>query len=252
MAAKNDTPSEGNIVGHMSPATVPGVEGEDVADPSTDSREAGDSPERKISKQSSPVVAPAIKSKWYMVAKVSTPTLRPLHDHVHKRVILDAVLELNRDDPITSFTNGLSVLINNTKMVNKYFTIYLVKEGGSKMWCSARDIPNNMTAVCLHINFSSNNVRMFEKQRNGDGQKKKRTNTSNVVYFSFVIACNVEPVTLIGCVGIEWTRTGGSRLMLKALLGGPVLKSEKKILQMPFLELYQVYIYYMTSHVQFS
>ncbi len=32
-------------------------------------------------------------------------------------------------------------------------------------------------------------------------------------------------------------------------VGGPVLKSVKKLLQTPFLELYHVYIYYMTSHV---
>ncbi len=77
--------------------------------------------------------------------------------------------------------------------------------------------PQNMTAVCLHINNFGNNVRMFEKQRNGDGKKNKGANTSNVGYFSFAIACNIEPAMLIGCDGIEWTRTGGSRLILKAL-----------------------------------
>ncbi len=71
--------------------------------------------------------------------------------------------------------------------------------------------------ISLYINILSNNVRMFKKQRNGDGQKKKGTNTPNVVYFSFAITCDIKPTTLIGRVGIEWTRMRGSRLMLKAL-----------------------------------
>jgi hypothetical protein len=41
--------------------------------------------------------------------------------------------------------------------------------------------------------------------------------SSNVVYFSFVIACNIEPAMLIGRVGIKWTMTSSSRLILKAL-----------------------------------
>jgi hypothetical protein len=85
-------------------------------------------------KQSSPVVTPVIKSGHYTVAKGSTTTLHPLHNHVHKRVILDAALDLNRDNPITSFTNGLCVLINNTKLVNEHFVVCSFKGGGSKMW----------------------------------------------------------------------------------------------------------------------
>jgi hypothetical protein len=53
---------------------------------------------------------------------------------------------------------------------------------------------------------------MFKKQLNGDGQKKKGTNTSNIIYFSFAIACDNELASLIGNVGIKWTRAGGSRL----------------------------------------
>jgi hypothetical protein len=169
---RNDTPSKGNIAKNMAPAMNLGAKGEDVAGQSTDSREAGDSPERKNSKQSSPAVTPVIKSGWYMVAKGSTPTSLPLHNHVHKRVILDAALDLNKDDPITSFTNGLCVLINNAKLVNDHFAICSVKEGGSEMWWLAGDIPNNMTSVS-HINILGNNVRMFERQCNGDGQKRK-------------------------------------------------------------------------------
>jgi hypothetical protein len=48
-----------------------------------------------------------------------------------------------------------------------------VKEGGSEMWRLAGDIPNNMTAVFSHINISGNNVRMFERQRNGNRQKRR-------------------------------------------------------------------------------
>ncbi len=56
---------------------------------------------------------------------------------------------------------------------------------------------------------------MFGRQHNGDEQKKKGTSSSNVTYFSFAIACNIKPATLIGHAVIKWTRAGGSRLMLK-------------------------------------
>jgi hypothetical protein len=92
---------------------------------------------------------------------------------VHKRVILDAALDLNKDNPITSFTNGLCVLINNAKMVDLHFAICSVKEGGSEMRRLEGDIPNNMTLVFSHINILGNNIRMFERQRNGDGQKRR-------------------------------------------------------------------------------
>jgi hypothetical protein len=52
---------------------------------------------------------------------------------------------------------------------------------------------------------------------NGDGQKKKGMSSPNIVYINFAIACGIEPATLIGHVGIEWTRVGGSILKLKAL-----------------------------------
>ncbi len=217
LAIRNDTPSKGNIAGNMSPATNLGAEGEDTAGQLTDPREAGVSPERKKSKQSTPAVTLVIKSGWYVVAKGSTPTSHPLHDHVHKRVILDAALDLNKDNLSTSFTNGLCVLMTNAKMVDEHFVLYSVNEGGSKMWGSAGDIPNNMTSVCSHINISGINIRIFERQGNGDRQTKKGMSSFNVIYFSFAIAWNIELAMLISCIDIEWTRMGGSRLMLKAL-----------------------------------
>ncbi len=119
------------------------------------------------------MVTPVIKSGGYALPRISTPTSSPLHDHVHKRVILDDVLNLNKDDPITSFTNCLCVLINNAKMFDEHFAIYSVKEGSSVMWWLAGDIPNNMTSVCSHINILGNNIRMFERQHNGDGQTRR-------------------------------------------------------------------------------
>jgi hypothetical protein len=44
-----------------------------------------------------------------------------------------------------------------------------------------------------------------------------------------------------------------ARKIGELFVGGPVLKLAKKNMpQMPFLELYHVYIYYMTSHAQFG
>ncbi len=145
MPSKGNTaenkPSKGNTTEFTSPATNLGIEGEHAAEQLTDPWEAGVFPERKKSKQSTPAVTPVIKSGRYALARISTPTSSPLHNYVHKRVILDGVLDLNKDDPITSFTNCLCVLINNAKMVDEHFAICSVKEGGSVMWWLAGDIP---------------------------------------------------------------------------------------------------------------
>ena len=45
---------------------------------------------------------------------------------------------------------------------------------------------------------------------------------------------------------------GPSTFFHNIIRGSGIKISEKKLLQMPFLELYHVYIYYMTSHVQFG
>ena len=218
--SNKDAPNEGINALLTSLSTSPGGDGEEEEVHVVETRDEEDSGEKKKKKkkQTTPAVAPLLKSGRYSVAKVSPPTTRPPHAHVHTRIILDAAIELNKDDPIASFTNGLCTLFNNAKMVDEYFAICPVKEGGSStLWHSAGDIPNNMTAVSSHISISGNNVRIFEKQRKWEGARKKESNFSNTVYFSFAIACDIEPTTLIGRVGIEWTRAGGTRLMVKTL-----------------------------------
>jgi hypothetical protein len=43
-----------------------------------------------------------------------------------------------------------------------------------------------------------------------------------------------------------------AQVRLLTNMGFGIKIGKKKMLQMPFLELYHVYIYYMTSHVQFG
>lgn len=106
-------------------------------------------------------------------------------------------------------------------MVDEHFKICPLKTGDKTLpWYTAGDIPNNMTAVSTHINISANNIGMFKKRKEGGGfrKKNKEEKESSVVYFSFAILCEVEPMVLISRVGIEWMRAGGVRLMVKALL----------------------------------
>ena len=104
-------------------------------------------------------------------------------------------------------------------MVDEHFVIAPVKDSiDPKYWYSSSDIPLNMTAVSSHISISANNIRNFEKQRKWDGPgKKEKEEPSSTVYFAFAICCDVAPAMLLSRVGIEWTRAGGSRLMIKSL-----------------------------------
>jgi hypothetical protein len=68
---------------------------------------------------------------------------------------------------------------------------------------------------------------------------------------------SIKEASLLRKVGIGVVGLSGSGTLkcegAISPVGGPVLKSAKKnLLQIPFLELYHVYIYYMTSHVQFG
>ena len=213
-------PSEGINALLTELATGPGDGEVELQATAIDLRNAEDSPEKKKKKQTSTTVSSSLKTGRYSAPppKVSPPPRLP-HNHVHSRVIIDAAMDLDKADPINSFTNGLSTLINNAKMVDEHFVIAPVRNSDNpSFWHSAGDIPNNMTAVSSHINISANNIRNFEKQRNWDGPKKEKEAPQNsTVYFSFAISCDIEPTILLARVGIEWTRAGGSRLMVKAL-----------------------------------
>ena len=219
--ATTDAPSQGLNMILTELATAPGVKGGEEATEVTAIvlRDEEDSPEKKKKKQVTPATSGSLKVSRYTapVPRVVPPP--PSHNYVHPRTIVDAALTLNKDDPIDSFANGLCTLMYNAKMVDEHFAIAPVKVGPNpKLWQSSGDIPNNMTAVGSHISISANNIRNFKKQRKWDGpNKKEKEESSNTVYFAFAICCDVEPSALLARVGIEWTRAGGSRLMVKSL-----------------------------------
>ena len=221
-ANKQDAPLEGinSILTEL--ATDPGDEGEVTKVPAIDLREAEDSPEKKKKKkQATPATTSNLKVGRYSAppAKVSPPPSPP-HDYIHSRIIVDAAIALDKADPITSFADGLCTLMYNAKMVDEHFVIAPVKDTlNPTYWHSSSDIPTNMTAVSSHISISANNIRNFEKQRtwDGPGKKEKEDSNSSTVYFAFAICCDVAPALLLARVGIEWTRAGGSRLMVKSL-----------------------------------
>ena len=202
-------------------ATDPGVEEQGgMGATALALRDAEDSPEKKKKKNQAGSSTSSLKVSRYSapVPKVSPPP-RPPHNHVHSRIIVDAAIDLNKDDPINSFANGLATLFYNALMVDEHFVIAPVKDDiDPKYWYSSSDIPLNMTAVGSHISISANNIRNFEKQRKWDGPgKKEKEEPSSTVYFAFAICCDIAPAMLLARVGIEWTRAGGSRLMIKSL-----------------------------------
>ena len=219
-ATMNEAPGTGINAILTELSTAPGVEEGEVKEvPAIDLREAEDSPEKKKKKQATPATTSNLKAGRYSAQppKVSPPT-RPPHNYVHSRIIVDAAITLNKADPITSFADGLCTLFYNAKMVDEHFTIAPIKDSPNPtFWYSSSDIPTNMTAVSSHISISANNIRNFEK-RNWEGSgKKEKDEPSSTVYFAFAICCDVAPAMLLARVGIEWTRAGGTRLMIKSL-----------------------------------
>lgn len=81
--------------------------------------EEGDLPEKKkIKTPSTTNKTSTLKMGCYAKQTISAPDLpivRPAHNHLHMRVILDAAMELNKDDPIASFVNGMVRLMNIAK-----------------------------------------------------------------------------------------------------------------------------------------
>jgi hypothetical protein len=80
---------------------------------------------------------------------------------------------------------------------------------GKKDWKEVKDIPSNMTLLGGYIKISPKSLCTFErKPASGSNTKKSGGNTysSDTVYFTFAMLCDVEPSKLISWILAEWMR----------------------------------------------
>ena len=161
---------------------------------------------------------------------MATTALRPssfvLHTHRHTRVIIEASARLTKEDKAKEFVELVGTLITNARIVDNFFVIVPVIMGsGRKDLKDAKDVPTNMTTLGAYIKISEKSLRVFEKKnpfqvkvkgKKASGGGETMYN-NDMVYFTFAIACDVEPMDILPGISVEWMRAGGVGLYRKEI-----------------------------------
>ena len=155
----------------------------------------------------------ALKSGRY-ATRPATPAPERFHIHEHTRIIMEAGIAIDGEDRFNTFLTAISSLISNAQMVDEFFVINPVKEGGrEKDWSDPNKIPTSMTALGAHLKISSN-ARVFEKQKPKKGDKEAR---NSMIFFTFAISSDVPPEEIVERIAVDWNMNGGIRLAVKSL-----------------------------------
>ena len=142
-----------------------------------------------------------------------------MHLHEHSRIIVEAAYKCEKEDErFKSFLTALSSLLSYAQMVDEYFVINPVREGGrDRDWTDPNKLPSSMTALGAHFAISSS-ARVFEKAKGGGSKEKGKKDTRpDTVYFSFAISSDLEPTEIMARIAVDWSILGGTRLAVKAL-----------------------------------
>lgn len=171
-----------------------------------------DSPEKKKGRPASNL-KPA---RYSSLTATPNQASKVVHDHSHKRVIVEAAVTLNASDKFMQFLTSLGALMSNAQLVDPNFIINAIDStaDSNKHWVDAKSIPANMTALGENINISTGSIRAFEQRPWASENDKNKAST---VYFEFAVSCDKNPGDILHRIGIEWARVGGIRLSIKTL-----------------------------------
>lgn len=146
-----------------------------------------------------------------------------MHDHNHKRVILEAAVLLTDKNPYLQFAEMIRSLLGNALMVDVYFQIDPIsKVSPHPPLRKKTEVPNNLTLLTEYIKISGN-MMAFQKKKvfssgGGSGRKKKTEEERDpVVWFCFAASFDLEAAYIIQRISFEWGNVGGSRLQVKAV-----------------------------------
>ena len=166
-----------------------------------------------------------VARKTYAAAATALrPSSYVPHEYNHPRVIIEGSARLEADDKVKEFLDLVVTLISNGKIVDNFFAIVPVIMGsGKKDLRSSTDVPTNMTTLGGYIKISEKSLKVFEKKNASRASKGKKGSggatayNNDVVYFTFAIACNVEPSEILPGIMVEWMRKGGIGLYRKEI-----------------------------------
>ena len=178
------------------------------------------SPEKKKSRatDNGTPAQSALKQGRY-TNRPSTPAPERMHIHEHSRIIVEAAFKFEAtNERFKTLLSALGSLLSYGQMVDEYFVINPVREGGrDKDWKDPGKLPTTMTALGAHFAISSS-ARVFEKARGGNSSDKGKKDTRpDTVYFSFAVSSDLTPDEIISRIAVDWSILGGTRLTVKAL-----------------------------------
>ena len=142
---------------------------------------------------------------------------------------MEAAITLTKDDKPKEFIAAIKLLLTNGTILDSHFALAPLKPDTStktKLLITEDDVPNNFTHLGQYAYTSGN--RIFEKKKDwkqdNNAKKGHRDNESTesiykdpVVYFTFVIATDIEPRSLVHGIKTEWEANGGGKLSIKDL-----------------------------------
>jgi hypothetical protein len=153
-----------------------------------------------------------------------------VHVHTHAKTFIEAAITLKSVDKPKEFIAAIKLLLANGKYLYSNLSLSPLKHNINikkpKSILREDDVPVNFTHLGQYLYTSGN--RIFEKKKNWKAapnktapQRDQEQRDENhlkdpVVYFTFAIATDGLPHTLINGIKTEWETHGGGKLQVKS------------------------------------
>lgn len=168
---------------------------------------------RKSSKATPKTPTPSNLNNPPSILKGSRSTSTPTpHDHVFKRVIIEAALYLDQEqekERYAEFKHAIGVIQSNAVMVDPT-TVIEPMHILTKLppWNAPKHLPSNMTELGKFIFIGTTPWRFKDK-----GTKQ----SDNVVFFSFTMSSDTPLAEMCAAINMEWGRQNGEQIAVKTV-----------------------------------
>jgi hypothetical protein len=144
---------------------------------------------------------------------------KPPHDHKFKREYVEGSVVLSQDDHHTEFTMKLRGLLKEGQKVDEHLAIVPAKKGSTTpVLTTPNEIPLNQTDLGANVNVDTKST---VEKKHPMGKDSADLNEEDwpdpEVWFSFVVASDVDPEEILDRIRHEWKKNGGRRLGIKDL-----------------------------------
>ena len=154
-----------------------------------------------------------------------------VHVHTYAKTFIEAAITVKSEDKPKELIGAIKLLLANGKYLDSNLALSPLKHNINitkpKLILREDDVPVNFTHLGQYVYTSGN--RIFEKKKNWKAAPNKTAPQRDqeqcdenhlkdpVVYFTFAIATDVLPHTLINGIKTEWETHGGGKLQVKDL-----------------------------------